>query len=176
MKVILYAFHNMKLSNVIRDGCAITLYMARLAKNQQVTMQRKLRVYFERNQSASFASQETRVNIKTVCKYYKEWSELISKACELDFLSRQRQDREQILLSYDNQLGHLYDTLETINYETKKYDRKGKEIPRHLISHKLQTINLIGSINERKGAFQLQVPADESLRKTVEEFAKKCQN
>ena len=50
MKVILYAFHNMKLSNVIRDGCAITLYMARLAKNQQVTMQRKLRVYFERNQ------------------------------------------------------------------------------------------------------------------------------
>ena len=148
--------------------------MARLAKNQQVTMQRKLRVYFERNQSASFASQETRVNIKTVCKYYNEWSELISKACELDFISRQRQDREQILLSYDNQLGHLYDTLDTINYEIKKYDRK--EIPRHLISHKLQTINLIGSINERKGTFQLQVPAEESHRKTVEEFAKKCQN
>ena len=137
-------------------------------------MQKKLRVYFERNQSASFASQDAGVNIKTVWKYFKEWTEKISKACELDFLSRERQDREQILLSYDNQLGHLYDTLETINYETKKYGKKG--IPRHLISHKLQTINLIGSINERKGAFQLQVPADESLKKTVEEFVKKCQN
>jgi len=148
--------------------------MARLAKNQQITMQKKLRVYFERNQSASFAAQETGVNIKTVCRYFNQWSEKISKACDLDFISRQRQDREQILLSYDNQLGHLYDTLETINYEIKKYGKK--EIPRHLISHKLQTINLIGAINERKGAFQLQIPADESLRKTVEEFTKKCQN
>ncbi len=166
----------MKLFKVIRDGYTIKVYMARLAKNQQITMQRKLRVYFERNQSASFASQETRVNIKTVCKYYKEWSEQISKACQLDFLSRQIQDREQILLSYDNQLGHLYDTLDTINYETRKYNRKEKEIPRHLISHKLQTINLIGSINERKGVFQLQVPAEESIKKTVEEYLKKCQN
>ena len=148
--------------------------MGRLAKNQQVGMQKKLQVYFERNQSASFAAQETGVNIKTVCKYYKQWSEKISKACDLDFIARQRQDREQILLAYDKQLDHLYDTLETINHEIKKHGKK--EIPRHLISHKLQVINHIGAINERKGVFQLQIPADESLKRTVEEYAKKCQN
>ena len=53
--------------------------MARLAKNQQITMQRKLRVYFERSQSASFASQETGVNIKTACKYFNQWAEKISE-------------------------------------------------------------------------------------------------
>ena len=148
----------------------------RPSKGQQLVLQNKLREYFERNQSASFASQEVRVNIKTVCKYYALWSEQISKACNLDFIARQRQDREQILLSYDKLIGHLYDHLDTINLEISKADKKSKEVPRHLLASKLQTINMIGNLNERKGTFQLQIPAEESLKKTVEEFSKKWQN
>ena len=150
--------------------------MARLAKNQQVTMKRKLRVYFERNQSASFAAQETGVNIKTACKYFNQWVEKISEANELDFISRQKQYREQILFSFDIQLSHLYDTLETINLEIRKHEKKGTEIPRHLISHKLSTINLISSITTRKGELQVTPSLDEHIDMEIKKRFEKYQN
>lgn len=140
--------------------------MGRPARNQQISMQEKLRTYYERNQSASYAASQTGVNIKTVCNYFRKWSEEINKACQLDFIARQRQDREQILLSYDIQLDDLYDLSDILNSEIKKH----KEIPRHLISQKIQVISMISSITEKKGGFQLQVPPDEALRKTIGEI------
>ena len=140
--------------------------MARPSRNQQVSMQKKLRTYYERNQSASYAACQTGINIKTVCNYFRKWSEEINKACELDFIARQRQDREQILLSYDIHLDELYDLSDILNSEIKKH----KEVPKHLISQKIQAISMISSITEKKGAFQLQVPPDESLRKTLSEM------
>ena len=176
MNLISYAYHKMNLFKVIRDGYAIIVYMARLAKNQQVTMQKKLRVYFERNQSASFASQETGVNIKTACKYFNQWAEKISEVNEFDFLSRQKLYKELITLSFDNLLSHLYDTLETINLEIRKHGKKGTEIPRHLISNKLSTINLISSITERKGMLQVTPSADEHIDMEIQKRIKKYQN
>lgn len=147
----------------------------RPSKSKQLSMQSKLRGCFEKNLSASFASQKTGINIKTVCKYYGVWSEQISKACELDFISRQKQDREQIILSYDGLIEELYDHLEVLRSEISKYKKKGKEIPRWLFDKRLQTINAISNLNEKKGTFSMQIPADESLRKSIEEIVK-CQN
>ena len=148
----------------------------RPSKGMKIQLQKKVRKCFERNYSASYASQKTGINIKTVCKYYNDWSNQISQACQLDFLKRQKQDREQIILSYDGLIEELYDHLEIIRQEISQYKRKGKEIPRWLLDRRIQTILSIATLNEKKGAFSLQMPAAESLEKTVEQLVKKWRN
>ncbi len=49
-------------------------------KTTQLQMQKELRQYFERGISATVASSKTGINIKTVCKYFEEWSERIKES------------------------------------------------------------------------------------------------
>jgi hypothetical protein len=118
----------------------------RPSKNQQLEIQNRLRPYFEKCMSAGFAARETEANIKTVTKYYKIWSEEIAKATDADFVSRVRQEREQIILGYDKLIFELYETLDIINSEISFFKKNSKEIPKSLFDKKLGIIKEISSL------------------------------
>jgi len=75
---------------------------------QQIEIQETLREYFEKGVSATVTSQNTGINIKTVCKYFEEWIEQIKKINDIDFLKRIKLERERYLEVLDQQLLKLY--------------------------------------------------------------------
>ena len=99
-------------------------------KAEQLQIERKLRPYFERMLSVSLASRETKININTVKKYYKVFSDEIKLTEHPDFIKKTKQYIQNCILAIDNQLSKLYklqDKLEIqINSEIKQY---GKATP-----------------------------------------------
>lgn len=142
----------------------------RPSKAAQTRVQEKLRECFEYGLTATLAAQRTGVNIKTVCKYFDEWTEQITEQQNSDYFERQRVERERIIISLDRQIADGIDSLEDVNNEIKKYD--GKTIPRYLFGHRLEIQKFISSLIEKKGAFALQPPVDEALKQKIAEMLK----
>lgn len=144
------------------------MYHGRPSKAVQIRIQEKLRECFEYGLTATFAAERTGVNIKTVCKYFDEWTEQITEQQNLDYFERQRLERERIIISLDRQIANGIDSLKEIDGEIKKYG--SKTIPRHLFSHRLEVHKFISNLIERKGVFALQPPVDEALRQKISEM------
>ena len=80
----------------------------RPTQKQQIEIQETLREYFEKGVSATVTSHITGTNIKTVCKYFEEWSIQIKNINDIDFLNRIKLERERYLSVLDQQLLKLY--------------------------------------------------------------------
>lgn len=148
----------------------------RPSRNQQLELQKVLRTYYERNISASVSARETGINIKTVTKYYMIWSDEIAKASDADFISRVRQEREQIILGYDVLIIESYKSLDTIKSEIANYNNANKPISRWLIDKKTQIIKEISNLYEKNGSFALKMTPDETIKEKVEEMMVKYRN
>ena len=142
----------------------------RPSKMTQLHIQKLLRTYFERGIGASVTSEETGINNKTVCKYFDEWSEQISESETVDFLERQKKERERVVVTFDKQILDACKFLDYVNDEIEKCSKENKAIPRHLISSKLEIMKFISSLTERKGSFVMQPIMGEALKKKIEEW------
>jgi len=137
--------------------------------SQQIEFERTLRSYFEKTVSATFASRETGLNIKTVCKYFDKWSKEIRENEEPDFFKRQRQERERLALCYDNLIFQEYGILEDIKSEIKKYREEEKEIPKFFVSSFQDAVKTISNLVERKCSFTIQPLSDEVIEQKIKE-------
>jgi len=146
----------------------------RPSKNIQLETRRKLQFFFERGYSASFTAQEVGLNIKTVCKYFRKFSEQFRDLEDQNFFERTRIDRERMILSYDSIISEYYDMVDDVNEQISK-SKKDRErlIPNYLFQIKSNLLKKISNLLEKKAGFRMQPPLDESLKKIIQENVEK---
>ncbi|MEX0640854.1 MAG: hypothetical protein WD018_08615 [Nitrosopumilaceae archaeon] len=82
---------------------------------EQITIERELRPYFERGDSAYFTKQKTGYDIKTVHRIFKKWSQEIFDSENTDFLKRVKEQKERTLIFLENQIDSLNESQKEIN-------------------------------------------------------------
>lgn len=96
-------------------------------KAEQLRIEQTLRPYFEKMLSTSFAARDTGININTVKRYYKIFSDEIRSSEHTDFIQRSKNIIQNCNLALDIQLSKFY-TLQNklemqINSEIKQHDK-----------------------------------------------------
>jgi len=95
----------------------------RPTKSQQISIERKLRPYFENSISARVTADETDFNIKTVSNYFDQWKKEITESETDNFIIRYREEKARSLVSYEKQISSLVrdqNEIELIIEEAKK--------------------------------------------------------
>ena len=98
-------------------------------KSEQLQLERKLRPYFEKMLSATFAARKTRINVNTVKKYYKTWFDEIKSSEHPDFIKRSKITISNSNLALDIQLSKLYKLQETLEKQINHNIKQNGGIP-----------------------------------------------
>ena len=98
-------------------------------KSEQLQLERKLRPYFEKMLSVSFAAKETGVHVNTIKKYYKTWYDEIKSTEHPDFIKRSKNTIRNSNLALDNQLSKLYKLQNTLEKQIKNDIKQNNGIP-----------------------------------------------
>ena len=87
-------------------------------------------------------------------------------------MERQKNERSQIIVAFDEQILSVHAQLDEIENQIKKYKQENKIIPKHLLCLKLEIVKYISSLIEKKGLFTIQLPPDEVIERKIEEKIK----
>lgn len=150
--------------------------IGRPSETEQLEIERKLRPYFEKSISSSVTSRETRINIKTVRKYFHEWYEEIKSSEHPDFIERSKIAKEQAILAYDDQLLILYKVQEDIEKQAEDSIKQSSGIPkldRWLYKQRVEVSIAIVNLINFKTTLANTPTADITLAKKVQELLKK---
>lgn len=139
----------------------------RPSRSTQLEIQNNLRKCYDLGLSARTAARKTHINVKTAAKYFDEWTEQIMESQKQDFIENQKIERARIIASFEKQISDADDSLDMINSEIDKCQQKNQAIPKYLIGYKLDAQKFIASLIERRGAFVLQLPIDETVKSTI---------
>ncbi len=123
--------------------------------------------------SAYYTSEHTGINIKTVCKYFNEWSEEIEETESSSFLERQKRDRIQTIITYDSLISEAQKLSAQISTEIENGTKENKKIPGYLVSHKIELMKFTSALVEKKATFAMRPPMDDAVEKAIEEKMKK---
>ena len=141
----------------------------RPSKAEQLHIEKTLRPYFEKMLSPSFAARDAGININTVKKYYRVFSDEIRSSEHPDFIQRSKNIIQNCSLAFDVQLSKLYtlqDKLEAqINQEIKQ---KGK-IPPALYKISIRLSTEIAGLLFKKANLTLSPTADITLSRYIKE-------
>jgi hypothetical protein len=121
----------------------------------RVNIKKVLMPYFEKGFSASFTSKETGFNIKTVSKYFNEWTTEIQDAENADFFGKMRAATLQMIVTYDYQIKETSDLLIGVDKEIENFQNEKKPLPKYLIPLKLDLMKFRASLIEKKAAFMM---------------------
>jgi len=97
----------------------------RPSKAEELQIERRLRPYFAKSQSATFTAQKTGYNIKTVTKYFDKFKQELLESETQDFIQRCREEKERSLFTYDDLIYSLYEAKEDIEYLIKVAKKMG---------------------------------------------------
>lgn len=111
-------------------------------KAEQLQIERKLRPYFERMLTVSFAARETGINVNTVKKYYKTWYNEIISTEHPDFIKRSKITILNANVALDYQLSKLYKLQAIIEKQIKHSIKQNNGIP-HLENNTYKTSILL---------------------------------
>ena len=142
----------------------------RPTKNEQVLIAQELRSYYERGYNVPFTAEKTGYDVKTVYTHFGVWDEQIKELQEKDFLIQSEKKRNRIILGFENVFFELYESLDEIKEERRKYKKKNKLIPKHLWSTKLEILRIISGLIEKKGSFSMGLSYDKAVEKKIEEL------
>ncbi len=151
----------------------MTAIIGRPPKKIEAEIANKLRPYFEKNLSATFAAQKTGHNIKTVCNYFNKWSQDITESENKDFFARERQERQSIVLAIDGLLSEEYKILAELQSEVQAYRDKHKTIPKTFTSSIQYCIKTIMELIEKKVPYALVMATSDEIDRRVEESLRK---
>lgn len=147
----------------------------RPSRPTQVTMLAELRKYFGYGITAIAVAQKTGINIKTVSKYFEEWSKEILENESLDFLEQQKKQRARAIASFDLLIIEMHELLEQINAEIQKQSSQNKNLT-HVYGTKLAIAKFISELVEKKTSFATMPVMDEKLRVQISEMIQNEQN
>lgn len=144
----------------------------RPSKIEQDQLQQKLRKYFDYGVTATLTAQKTQTNIKTVCKYFDEWSNSIAELRAKEYFETEKIIRARCIATYDNQIIEIIELLEDINGEMQKLRDDKKSIPRYMFSTKLEIQKFLLDVTERKITLDLQMTPKEMIEKSINDELK----
>lgn len=101
----------------------------RPTKMGQLQIQRELRPYFEKGISASVAAEKTRIDKKTVNRYFDNWAEEMLEVEETKSFERQEMERVRIIASYDYLLLDAYRHFDDIDEQINQLKKEKKPEP-----------------------------------------------
>ena len=87
----------------------------RPANHDRLQIKKRLFPYYQKAISASATANETKTNIKTVLKYFKNWDKEILESEDKDFLKRAKIEKEKTLQSFDYEIISLDNDEKEIN-------------------------------------------------------------
>ena len=87
----------------------------RLVTSKQLILQKDLRKYYVKGISATTAADSLDVNVKTACRYFKQWSKEIHGLASKKFQDQIMETKAQNLIVLDKQLEYLYDLQDKMN-------------------------------------------------------------
>ena len=151
----------------------MTMNIGRPTKKTEAEIENKLRPYFERNLSATFAAQKTSHNIKTVCNYFNKWSKEITESESKDFFEREIQERQSIVLAYDSLLSEEYKILAELQSEAQAYRDKHKTIPKTFTNSIQYCIKTVMELIEKKASYILVPASYETIDQCIQECLRK---
>jgi len=70
----------------------------------QNKIKKKIQPYYDKGISASTVSKKTKLNIKTVLKYFSKWNKKLLESNESDFLKRAKIEKEKTIQSLDDEI------------------------------------------------------------------------
>jgi len=119
----------------------------RPTKQEQITIQRILRSFYEKGVSATLTSNKTGINIKTVLNYFEKWNKEILESEDKDFIQRCRQEKERSVLTLDNQLLSLSTNKNEVDNQIKLLTKSGNlALVERFYKLKLKIVNEINRI------------------------------
>jgi len=142
-------------------------------KSKQLQIERKLRPYFERMLTTSLAAKETGINVNTVKKYYKTWSNDIMSTEHPDFIKRSKIIILNSNLALDYQLSKLYKLQETLEKQIKHNIKQNNGIPNLEINIYKTSILLSEKISDlilKKTNLTITPTADVMLSHEIKEY------
>lgn len=71
---------------------------------KQDRIKKKIQPYYDKGISASTVSKKTKLNIKTVLKYFSKWNKKLLESNESDFLKRAKIEKEKTIQSLDDEI------------------------------------------------------------------------
>jgi len=80
----------------------------RPTRHTQDKIKKILQPFYQKGVSANATSTKTRINIKTILKYYKQWDKKLVDS-DKDFLMRVKITKEQSIQTLDREILSLYD-------------------------------------------------------------------
>lgn len=128
----------------------------RPTKEEQEAISKELQQYYEKGCSATFTSKETRINIKTVLKYFEEWDKELLESTDNDFLQRCKIEKERSVIALESEIESLKKEEEEVEQlkqasiksgDVLKFERfsklklKIKELKAKLLSEKINLVN-----------------------------------
>jgi hypothetical protein len=128
---------------------------------------------YEDGLSAYYTTKKTGYNIKTVYKYFNDWSEEIEESEMDDYLERQKRERIKTIVAYDSQLDETAKLLSQVNLEIESSIKEKKSIPKHLLGYKLEIMKFKALLLEKKTGFSMQPTMNEAMIKKVKEAMEK---
>ena len=118
----------------------------RPSRGEQANIEKKLRPYYEKYISAAVTATKTGFNIKTVCNYFNKWHKEIMESEKQDFIQRCKQQKEQCIIAYDEQIFSLNEDKDELDKLIQNLKRSGNlSLMERLFNLKLKTTEKIGS-------------------------------
>ena len=141
----------------------------RPTQKRQLVIEKELLLDYERGYSASFTARKNGMNVKTVCKYFKKFSEQFRDLEQKNFFERIGIDRERMILNYDYMISEHYDTVDEIKQHILNLKKANKPFPYSLHQLKSSVLKTIANLCEKKGALKVEPPLDEYIEKIIKE-------
>jgi hypothetical protein len=147
----------------------------RPGRSTQIQMQQKLRKYYNLGVSATVTAQETGINIKTVSKYFDEWTEQIMENYSTNFLEDQKKERVRIINAFDLIIINISDILDEMNQAAARLVKQNKSSD-HLYPTRLRAMQFLAEMVEKRSAITLKPQITDSIRSEIEEMLNNAKN
>jgi hypothetical protein len=118
---------------------------------EQIKIESELRPYFEGGYNATFTSNQTGYDIKTVLSYFNKWKKELVDSENEDFLKRVREQKERTIINLDSLIHGLEEFKKEIETIIKAAIKVGNfEVVEKFSKLKLKTIENIGKFISAK--------------------------
>ncbi len=118
----------------------------RPSRGEQANIEKKLRPYYEKYIYAVLKDTKNGFNIKTLFNYFNKWHKEIMESEKQDFIQRCKQQKEQCILAYDEQIFSLNEDKDELGRLIQSSKRSGNlSLMERLFNLKLKTTEKIGS-------------------------------
>lgn len=139
----------------------------RPTSKESIKIDKQIRNYFIKGASASYVILKTKLDKNTVYSRYRELADTVKQSMEKDFLERYEQEREQIIITFDQDIADVEEFLAQIR-EVKKSVDPDKPFFAFLIKQEFDLMKFKFSIKDKKAGYAIKPTPREAFKQKSE--------